>query len=98
MARASRRKESDSDRYELPAEQLRWQYDAGYFRFGATGEVEPLQDLIGQDRAIKAIEFGLSLNRPGYNIFVSSLSRSPSRSDGIDTYCLARYTFRSVRV
>ena len=34
----------------------------------------PLEDFIGQDRAIRAIEFGLGVNRPGFNIFVTGLT------------------------
>ncbi len=33
-------------------------------------DVEILQGVIGQDRAVKSMEFGLSMNVPGYNIFV----------------------------
>ncbi|WP_313339210.1 ATP-binding protein [Sedimentibacter sp.] len=33
-------------------------------------DVEILQGVIGQDRAVKSMEFGLSMNAPGYNIFV----------------------------
>jgi predicted ATP-dependent protease len=34
----------------------------------------PLEDFIGQDRAIQAIEFGLGVNKPGFNIFVTGLT------------------------
>jgi len=34
----------------------------------------PLEDFIGQDRAIRAIEFGLGVNKPGFNIFVTGLT------------------------
>lgn len=33
-------------------------------------EVTILEGVIGQDRAVKSMEFGLSMNAPGYNIFV----------------------------
>ncbi|MEW6034133.1 MAG: AAA family ATPase [Chloroflexota bacterium] len=64
----------DLMKYEVPLESLRWRCDQKSFCFQTTDEVEPLQEFIGQDRAIKAIEFGLSLNRPGYNIFVTGLT------------------------
>jgi lon-related putative ATP-dependent protease len=33
-----------------------------------------LQEFIGQDRAIKAIELGLAVDKPGYNVFVTGLT------------------------
>jgi predicted ATP-dependent protease len=34
----------------------------------------PLEDFVGQARAIRAIEFGLGVNKPGFNIFVTGLT------------------------
>jgi lon-related putative ATP-dependent protease len=34
----------------------------------------PLEDFIGQERAIRAIEFGLGVQKPGFNIFVTGLT------------------------
>jgi predicted ATP-dependent protease len=34
----------------------------------------PLEDFIGQERAIRAIEFGLGVDKPGFNIFVTGLT------------------------
>jgi len=34
----------------------------------------PLEDFIGQERAMRAIEFGLGVNKPGFNIFVTGLT------------------------
>ena len=39
------------------------------FDFETTAELEPLTEVIGQDRAREAVEFGISIRRPGYNIF-----------------------------
>jgi predicted ATP-dependent protease len=33
-----------------------------------------LEDFIGQDRAMRAIEFGLGVDKPGFNIFVTGLT------------------------
>jgi hypothetical protein len=33
----------------------------------------PLEDFIGQERAMRAIQFGLGVNKPGFNIFVMDL-------------------------
>ncbi len=42
--------------------------------FKTTAEVPPLEEMIGQDRALKATEFGLRIKRPGYNIFMTGLT------------------------
>jgi predicted ATP-dependent protease len=34
----------------------------------------PLEDFIGQERAVRAIEFGLGVTKPGFNIFVTGLT------------------------
>ncbi len=63
----------DFSRFEVPVEQLRWRCDAGCFSFHCTDELAPLQQFIGQERAISAIEFGLGVTQPGYNIFVAGM-------------------------
>ena len=39
--------------------------------FEDTGELEPLTEIIGQERAVEALEFGLNMNSPGFNLYVS---------------------------
>lgn len=61
-------------RFEIPAEKLTWHCDLSFLPFACTAEMTPLEDFIGQDRAIRAIEFGLGVNKPGFNIFVTGLT------------------------
>ena len=42
--------------------------------FQTTEELEPLDGIIGQERAVSAMEFGLTIKREGYNIFVAGLT------------------------
>ncbi len=42
--------------------------------FQTTKELAPLDGIIGQERAASSMEFGLSIKRTGYNIFVSGLT------------------------
>src|SRR5512147_154565 len=63
-----------STRFEIPAEKLTWRCDLSFLPFTCTAEMTPLEDFIGQERAIRAIEFGLGVNRPGFNIFVTGLT------------------------
>ena len=63
-----------STRFEVPAEKLAWRCDLSFLPYSCTAEMTPLEDFIGQDRAIRAIEFGLGVNKPGFNIFVTGLT------------------------
>lgn len=38
--------------------------------FDTTKDVEPFHGVLGQERAVNAIQFGVAMERPGYNIFV----------------------------
>jgi predicted ATP-dependent protease len=64
----------DITKYEVPADKLRWQCDPARFNFECTKDLAPLREFIGQDRAIRAIEFGLSMDHDGYNIYVAGLT------------------------
>jgi lon-related putative ATP-dependent protease len=40
----------------------------------STAELTPLDQIIGQDRAVKALQFGLKIKDGGFNIYVSGMS------------------------
>jgi len=63
---------SDSIR-ELRPEELRAVCDPHQFPFKSTEAVEPITDIIGQERAVRAIHFGLGMQSFGYNIYVAGL-------------------------
>ena len=44
--------------------------DPSIFDFAATDELSPHSETIGQQRAVEAIQFGLDIESPGFNIFV----------------------------
>jgi lon-related putative ATP-dependent protease len=56
---------------ELKPSALRLACDAAIFKFKDTSALAPLDVVIGQERAVQAIEFGLNMRSPGYNIFVT---------------------------
>jgi len=58
-------------RFELEPSQLRAECDPEVFPFKDTREVEPLFGVIGQKRAVQAIDFGLNMKCAGYHIFVT---------------------------
>ncbi len=59
---------------ELPAEKLRWRCDPSRMPFETTAEAEPLEGVIGQDRALRALKMGIEIPAPGYNVFVCGLA------------------------
>lgn len=59
---------------ELKPEDLRWTCDPEIFDFDTTKTVKPVEGIIGQERALKALRIGVDLKSPGYNIFITGLS------------------------
>jgi len=58
------------DACRVPPEELTWHCDPAQFEFETTAELKCLEGTIGQDRAVTAIEFGLSFKDDNFNIFV----------------------------
>ncbi len=54
----------------LNPEQLYLVCDPGTFSFATTDDLEPLEVPLGQTRALEAMEFGVEINRDGFNLFV----------------------------
>ncbi|MBS4024872.1 MAG: AAA family ATPase, partial [Clostridia bacterium] len=61
-------------RLELTPDQLRYKCDPDLLGFETTVEVEPVEGIIGQERATKAMEFGLRLKNKAYNIYVAGIT------------------------
>jgi lon-related putative ATP-dependent protease len=59
--------------FVVPLAELRHTCDPAEFPFATTEELKPREEVIGQARAVSAIEFGLSIRNHGYNIFVSGI-------------------------
>lgn len=57
---------------EVPVDKLRAKIDIEKFPFATTQELAPPEEgVIGQERAIDAIKFGMGMKEPGYNIYVA---------------------------
>ena len=56
---------------ELPVAKLRRICDPKMLGYETTEEVEPLETIIGQERAVRALEFGLGIRGLGFNIYVT---------------------------
>ena len=65
---------SIGDKYRISWEEACWRCDSEAFSFQCTDELVPLDHFIGQDRAQEALRFGLEVDKPGYNLFVTGLT------------------------
>ncbi len=59
-----------TDVTELTPDRLRWCCDPNSLDFETTEDLEDLQQILGQQRALDAVQFGISIRSDGYNMFV----------------------------
>lgn len=59
------------DKFKIPVSMLSPAVDPTQLGFDDTSELEPLNEIIGQERAVEALEFGLQVKGPGFNLYVS---------------------------
>jgi predicted ATP-dependent protease len=57
--------------HELSPEQLRRTFDPHALGIETTEHIEPLEGIIGQRRAVSALQFGLGIQELGFNIYVA---------------------------
>ena len=60
--------------YELSYKSLKSTCNPNIFKFETTESLEPIRGGIGQDRGIKALEFGLNVDINGYNLYLEGPS------------------------
>ncbi len=58
---------------KLRNNELRWTCPKSWIPKSRKSGGDPLSNFIGQERALEALEMGLSVDAPGYNIFVAGL-------------------------
>jgi len=58
---------------ELPAGNLTWRLDENKIPYETSNDCVVCEEIIGQQRALKAIQTGLNIKSLGYNIFVTGL-------------------------
>jgi predicted ATPase with chaperone activity len=59
------------EKLRVPVERLRRYCRPDELGFETTAEVQPLKDFIGQERAVRAMQFGVTMSAPGYNVYVA---------------------------
>ena len=61
---------------EVPVHKLRWRLDPATLPFKTTDDLEPLDEIVGQERAVEAFKFGMGIDSQGYNVFVTGMPGS----------------------
>jgi lon-related putative ATP-dependent protease len=56
---------------ELSAEKLRRECPTNLMRCETTQGLKPLKEIIGQERAVRALKFGLGIKERGFNVYVA---------------------------
>ena len=79
-----------TEKWKLPPEKLRKATDPKNWSFKTTDELKSARKLIGQERAVEAISFGLEVPSRGYNIFVTG-----NPGSGRTSYALERLRERA---
>ena len=62
------------EKNELGYRDLKMVCNTNLFHFDTTEELEPINDGIGQERGIRALEFGINVDVKGYNIYLEGPS------------------------
>jgi lon-related putative ATP-dependent protease len=69
----------------VPVEKLRASWDGEEMGCETTEDLQPLESIIGQERAIRALRFGLAIQDPGFNLYVAGLPGT-GRTTAVKTY------------
>ncbi len=62
------------EKNRLKPEELTSPCNISDFDFETTSDLTPLKGIIGQERAVEALNFGLRMKKKGYNIYIAGLS------------------------
>ncbi len=67
-------KRRNKSKLEVPSSQLRWHCSPSSLGVKTTDDIHPSKEIIGQDRALRALRLGLEMKHSGYNVFVTGFS------------------------
>ena len=59
---------------EVAIRDLRWICNPNWFSHDRSDQIQPAEEIIGQDRALDAIETGLGIKSHGYNLYIAGLT------------------------
>ncbi len=80
----------------VSANKLRWRCNTNKLKFNTTDDVQPVKEIIGQDRALRSLRLGLEIKHDGYNVFVTGFSGT-GRTTTIKRL-LKEYTVQKVKL
>ena len=69
---------------ELAPEDLLRTVDRAYLAFASTADIEPLEEPIAQERAREAVDFGVGMRFPGYNLYALGSAQTDKRALVVD--------------
>lgn len=75
-----KKKRFSTRKLQVPLEDLRWSCDPGSLPFKSTRELKPSRRILGQAKALKALDLGLGMESPGYNIYISGMPGTGRRT------------------
>ena len=91
----------------LPPSALRWECDPALLNIATTDDIKATREIIGQERAVRALQIGLEIHHDGYNVFVTGepgtgrmttirrlLHEAETRKVELRDYCYV-YNFRN---
>ena len=61
------------NQYRIKNKDLCKKTNPSVFKFKTTAEIEPLKGIIGQERAMRALQFALDIDIQGYNIYLAGV-------------------------
>ena len=67
-------KSAPTKKYRLGMSELNHRVDTERLKFKTTAELNPLEGVIEQERALEALETGLSIKNRNYNIYIAGAS------------------------
>jgi len=74
-------------RHRVSGDQVRWTCPPDALPFATTDELSEDENIVGQERAVRALDFALNVPQAGYNIFVSG-----PVGTGRNTYSMSKVT------
>jgi ATP-dependent Lon protease len=80
---------------EVPVEKMRWQCDPDSLGIESTDNLSTCTNIIGQRRAVNALQLGLDIDSRGYNLFVNG-EAGTGRKTAVN--CLLKETTRYKRI
>ena len=68
----------------LPFSRYRNVYDASRKESPATDTLQPLEEISGQERALRALSFGLEIREAGFNVYVAGIAGTGRKTAVMD--------------